>query len=358
MGTSASVPRPPDYFGSCNECRKEDDLWASPAGFGGCASCGLTYVDADGARCLQCGERAFDISRYFCKACYVTFNNISPGDKCELCGRWAELVKGRRMQVDNSEERLLYSPILTEAEQRMYFPDFPYPVMICESCAARAEKDELGYLSQDEEPVLFSAYEGKNIHERFSDRSAMSSLGVLIVRDVLEAAGYETRISGFEETHSHLKSLNRSPDRSESLVRLSSNPDLEVTDREKANVYRVEVKTTTLSPPNYRLEVGTATRLRNYYIDAFLLVYHIPSSRMFVHKIRDIDWNSLPLMEKGGKQYYQLQFAQDGNFLDLQQVFDKVTNEIIQQRLGMMRELFRRYYVGLELTRHFTSNSY
>jgi hypothetical protein len=315
--------RPPDYFGECSECRIGANLWTSPIAYGYCESCGpITAYIGEGnfrdssslAWCLMCaGGAAFDvIPAHFCKACYVKFNGISPGDQCELCGRWAEVAEGWMMQVDNSEERLLYSAILTESEQQIYFPDFPLPVNICENCAAKADK--WGYVSKDGEPEPIVAYEGKTILSGFADRSAMSSLGVLIVRDVLEAAGYETRVSGFEETHSHLKSLYRSPDPSESLVRLRSTPDLEVTDRDTANVYRVEVKTTTLSPPDYRLDAQVLKRLQNYHPDAFLLIYHIPSARMFMRKIRDINLDTLPRIERESNPYYQLQFVATVSF--------------------------------------------
>ena len=66
----------------------------------------------------------------------------------------------------------------------------------------------------------------------------------------------------------------------------------------------------------------------------------------------------LPTIEKGGKQYYQLQFARDGIFLDIEHVFDKVTKEIMRERLSIMCELFRRYFVGLELSSHYTMNSF
>ena len=302
------------------------------------------------------GEKSFETNAYMCKTCYLSFNRISPGDQCQQCGRWSELAKGWKMQVDSSEERRLYSGILTEAEQKAYFPDLPLPVNICENCVAKA--DEFGYLAQDATLATAPTYEGKNIFGNFSDRSAMSSLGLLIVRDVLEAAGYEIKVSSFEETHSHLKSLNRSPDRSESLIRLSSNPDLEVTDKDAGNIYRVEVKTTTQAPDEYRLDAQVVTRLRNYHDDAFLLVYHIPSARMFVRKIRDINWDMLPLIKKEGESFYQLQFAHDGVFLDIEDVFGKVTTEIMHERLRIMRELFRKYFVGLELSSHYTINSF
>ena len=69
----------------------------------------------------------------------------------------------------------------------MYFPDYPYPVNICGFCATHA--DEYGYLNKDEDTTPVGAYEGKNVLVNLNDRSALSSLGVLIVRDVLEVAG-------------------------------------------------------------------------------------------------------------------------------------------------------------------------
>jgi len=104
------------------------------------------------------------------------------------------------MEIDRSEERLLYSGILTDAEQQLYFGDFPYPVKICGNCVT--EQDALGHLAKASESI--HSYEATNILESFSTRSAMSNLGMLIVRNILEAAGYETRVSAFEETHSYL----------------------------------------------------------------------------------------------------------------------------------------------------------
>ncbi len=159
----------------------------------------------------------------------------------------------------------------------MYFPDYPYPVNICGFCATHA--DEYGYLNKDEDTTPVGAYEGKNVLVNLNDRSALSSLGVLIVRDVLEVAGYETRISGFEATHNHLKSLNRFPDPSISLVRLRSNPDLEVIDKDTATIFRVEVKVTTQPPDVYLLETRVVNRLRNHHHDTILLIYHISMAR-------------------------------------------------------------------------------
>ena len=346
-------PLQPDYVGLCTNCGKEGSLWTSPVAYAECWDCGAGGWWNVKFGCPGCGNYLYFQNPYFCKACFEKANKISLGNKCQLCGRWDELVDGWVMDIDRSEERLLYSAILTEAEQQIYFGDFRHPVKICCRCAA--EQDALGKLAKDSESIPF--YEGKNVLANFSDRSAMSHLGVLIVRDVLDAAGYETKVSGFEETHGFLKNVT-TQDPNESFIRLRSNPDLEVLDKETATVFRIEVKTTAQSPARYTLSSRVVHRLRTYHSDAVLLVYHVPSSRMFVQKVRDIDWDTVPTGGADGDQYYQLQFADGQYFTGLPQVFEKVTESLIDDRMKIMRELFRQYFVGLELSKRYTTDSF
>jgi len=72
-----------------------------------------------------------------------------------------------------------------------------------------------------------------------------------------------------------------------------------------------------------------------------------------VQKVRDIDWDRLPIGGRVGDQFFELQFADDHIFTGLPQIFEKVTDDIISDRLKIMRELFRQYFVGLELSQNF-----
>jgi len=79
---------------------------------------------------------------------------------------------------------------------------------------------------------------------------------------------------------------------------------------------------------------------------------------MFVQKVRDIDWATLPTGGRDGDQYIQIQFADDQYFTALPQLFEKVTEVLLSDRMMIMRELFRQYYVGLELGKRFTTDSF
>ena len=114
-------------------------------------------------------------------------------------------------------------------------------------------------------------------------------------------------------------------------------------------MFRIEVKTTTLSPPDYKLKTRVVNELRQYHDDAYLVVYHIPSSSIFAQKIRFIPWDTLPIQGTAPNQFYVMQFAGDEIFGNLPQFFDRITQEGIRKRLEIMRELFRRYFIGLEL---------
>jgi hypothetical protein len=300
-----------------------------------------------------------------CKACYTAYWNSQVGfsadfigDPCQICGYWDQLTDGWEWEEDRSEERYIYSQILTEQEQEMYFGDRAVPVKVCRKC--EANQGQRNYLTKVKNKINDTGYQWAEVTlSDFRDRNAMHSLGVMIARDVFEAAGYDVQRTGIEDQHPEYLDIH-TPDPSESLSRLRSNPDLYVSEKGTSDLYRVEVKTTTMSPPDYRLGTNVIERLRSHHSDAVLLVYHIPSSRMFVKRIRDVNWDSVPVVTSNGTPYYVLQFAGTGeqNFENIEEFFPKVTKELIDDRKRIMSHLFRQYFVGLELHGRFTTESF
>ena len=295
-----------------------------------------------------------------CKVCYIAHWGSWAefiGDPCQICGYWDQLTDGWEWEEDRSEERYMYSQVLTEQEQEMYFGDRVVPVKVCRRCEASQEQLNL---TKVERKINETSNRRPEITlTGFRDRDAMHSLGVVIVRDLLEAAGYDVQRAGIEDQHPQYLYI-RTPDPSESLSHLRSNPDLYVSEKGTSNFWRVEVKTTAMSPPDYRLRTNVIERLRTHHSDAVLLVYHIPSSRIFVKRIRDVNWDSVPVDKSNGTPYYVLQFAGPGepNFENIEEFFSKVTQELIDDRKRIMTHLFRQYFVGLELHGRFTTESF
>ena len=363
--------RQPRWLNSlCTHCGKQSDLW-----YAGneeevyrvirCARCGTDQNDRLGDYCERCGEETTDEdieiveARLLCKECFEDFANIRVGDKCIACGRWDELID-TEIHYKQPEELSLYSAILTEDEQQTYFRDRYEDVRICGICKS-AEDD-----APSEPPRL--VYSPKsNILEDFTKRSALSTLAVTIVQDIFQAAGYKTVLRGVEQTRPYLTG-GRVADPSTGYRKAMSEPDLEVSDKASSDLYMVEVKATTQSPADYRYTTSQLAPLIMNHKDAILLVYHIPSGQIVAQKVKDIDWGTLPLV--GSPPSFKLQFAtlgplhdingnivEPGVFTDLPTLFDKVTPDLIKQRQKFMCELFRKYFIGLELSHHFTMDS-
>ena len=170
----------------------------------------------------------------------------------------------------------------------------------------------------------------------------MHSLGLMIVQDVLETAGYDVQRTGIEDQHPEYLDIH-TPDPGESLTRLHSNPDVSVSEKGTSNLSRVEVKTTAMSPPDYLQRTNVIERLRSHYSGAVLLVYHVPISRMFVKRIRDVNWHSISVVTSNGTPYYALQYAGTGepNFENIEEFFPKISKELIDDRKRIMSRLFR-----------------
>ena len=115
-----------------------------------------------------------------------------------------------------------------------------------------------------------------------------------------------------------------------------------------------------MSPLDYRLRTNVIERLRSHYSGAVLLVYHVPISRMFVKRIRDVNWDSISVVTSNGTPYYALQYAGTGepNFENIEEFFPKVPKELIDDRKRIMSHLFRQYFAGLEQHGHSLTNPF
>ena len=342
----------PDRYGLCSNCENEDHLWAIPPFPGGSA----TYP------------------RYLCKSCFESDNPyLSLGDKCRSCGCWDQLIDCSYYQEDQSKDRLKYSPFLTKAQQEIYFYDQgPMGATVCRKC-----KEADSYLLTDEElntvpvrpvarlsdePIPYYQPEVDLLNE-FQDRALLHDLGVVFAKDLFKAAGYEVTSSGVEDLHPELLGI-LPHDENSSLARLRSNPDLYVLDRPARDLFRVECKITAVNPMDIKLPTQVVERMRIHHPNSVLWLHHLPSSYIRVLKIRDVDWDERPVETSYGKPFYLLGFhyptpanPDPVHWRQPEEIFSRLTPELVQSRSDSWREVLRQHYVGRELKDRFNQAS-
>lgn len=335
----------PQSSGRCDKCRKTDDLWM--------------HLEEEEKQCPRCGDFMsgynngynqcsdcfyYQYPSYLCHECFKESTGQPLGNKCQSCGQWDDL-----MEIELSgrfpEERSSYSSILTKNEQHRYFGNIK--VFVCQNC----KHDQETVTDND----LGKSYNPKaNILENFKKRAILSKLGVIIVEEIFKSAGYETRSNGVENTRHHIATKNPK-DPNAGFKKARSEPDLEVSEKDGENLWFVEVKTTSRSPDQFKYPTSQLMPLINYHPDAILVIYHIPSGTICARKVSDINWDSLPTSGDVGELEFHLEFA---IFKDLTEIFNKISPKIIEEQKKVMCELFRNYFVGLELSTHFTNESF
>ena len=160
--------------------------------------------------------------------------------------------------------------------------------------------------------------------------------------------------AGIEDVYPELDGIFPG-DENGSLARERSNPDLRVIDRQSGNVFRTEVKVSAMNPMDYRLSTRVIERLRTHHHESILWTYHIPSTIISVLKIREVDWSKRPVVYFAGEPYYMLgmYFPTDLNPNPLEwnrpeEVFSRLTPELIERRSKTWLETFRQMFVGLQ----------
>ena len=191
--------------------------------------------------------------------------------------------------------------------------------------------------------------------DEFQDRALLHDLAVLFAKDVFTSAGYVVTHAGFENSHPEL--LEVLPhDENSSLARIRSNPDLLVLDRAARNLYRVECKVTSSSIIDVKLPTQVVKRMQTHHPDSILWMLHLPSFEAWVLKIRDIDWAERPVGNHYGKLFYLLGNTYPTpanpnpvNWQKPEEVFSRLTPELLQVRFKSWREALRQYFVPAEL---------
>jgi hypothetical protein len=188
-------------------------------------------------------------------------------------------------------------------------------------------------------------------------------LELVFAKDLLKAASYEVTSSGVEDLHPGL--LQVLPhDENSSLARLRSNPDLHVLDRPARDLFRVECKITIVNPMDIKLSTQVVERMRIHHPDSVLWLHHLPSSCIWVLKIRDVAWDERPVETSYAKPFYLLgcYYPTPANpdpvhWQQPEEIFSRLTPELVQSRSNSWREVLRQHYVARELKDRYTAGS-
>lgn len=162
----------------------------------------------------------------------------------------------------------------------------------------------------------------------FRSNQVKGNIAKTIIQGLFEDSGYRVYPYGYESQLSQIRYDVRwqNASISDSVMRLKSSPDLLVYDSEKRNLYFTETKFRRVDNPcDVSLRSDHIWNYKKYWNDSLLVVV-IPVEHVFYAQfVKDLKGPKTPVTNGW------MSFDVTKDFIPLEAVFERITNELLQQ---------------------------
>ena len=173
-------------------------------------------------------------------------------------------------------------------------------------------------------------------------------IGQVIVEAVFQKFGYEVYPYGYENRFTNIVKFTTAKKANTTITKLRATPDLIVYDAESNNGAFVEVKSTTRDATKFGIGKSVLETYRSHWPESILVVYCIPSGKIYCCPIEDIDTENLDVSTfPNSDTKYVVNLEED--FQCLSEHFSLIEQEMFEEfQERIQKEVLEQYSTNLE----------
>jgi hypothetical protein len=171
-------------------------------------------------------------------------------------------------------------------------------------------------------------------------------LAQVLIETIFQEFGYEVYPYGYESYLTNIIKSMRKGTANLPVRKIRASPDLFVYDRELNDGYLVEVKaTTTRDEAHSWISKWTLDTYHQYWSEAMLVVYCIPSGNIYCRQICNIKLDDLPVEQPSTNQWknYVLNLAED--FQDMPSCFRLIDPNRYKDFTSLLRQILSQFSI-------------
>ncbi len=173
-------------------------------------------------------------------------------------------------------------------------------------------------------------------------------IGQVIVEAIFQKFGYEVYPYGYENRFINIMKFTAKKKANTTVAKLRATPDIFVYDTESNNGAFVEVKSTTKDVTEFGIKKSVLEIYRSQWPESILVVYCIPSGKLYCCPIENLDLEKLPKSTfPNNDTKFVLNLEE--NFQCLSEHFELVEKEELEEfQEKIQKEVLEKYCANLE----------
>ena len=251
--------------------------------------------------------------------------------QCSKCGKIVEKLVPIDDANRSAKDSAMWSELLETAWSCIY-TDY-----VCITCARQI----LNIFDED----LIREERSQRIETEFQINLLKGRLSQVIIEAIFQEFGYEVYPYGYESYLTNIIKFMRKGNANIPTIKVRSTPDLFVYDRELNDGFFLEVKATnTPDETKFWIPKLTLQNYINYWPEAILVIYCIPSMNIYCRQVKDISTERLPIEQSptGGHENYVINIK--SKFLSLPYFFRLIEPTRYQDFCQRIRGVLQDFY--------------